>query len=175
MPAICRLPTARFCKKPLGAAEDPTRNERKRFSDNRLYGKRPTRADLHHGIQELGRGIRCRAAHREARKLGKLINRLKDEGKSIAGYGAAAKGFSVLKLAEIDGSHLDYFVDDSPAKQGKVTPATHIPIISRAEAEANLPDYFMITAPNYETHIVDKEGTYRDGGGKFITCDSRIV
>ena len=104
-----------------------------------------------------------------------LINELRSKGKSIAGYGAAAKGFSVLKLAGIDGSHLDYFVDDSPAKQGKLTPVTHIPIISRKDAETRLPDYFMITAPNYETHIVSKETAYHDRGGKFITCDSRIV
>lgn len=111
----------------------------------------------------------------EAKKLYCLIKGLKDDGKKIAGYGAAAKGFSVLKLAEITDKHLDYFVDDSPAKQGKYTPVTHIPVISREEAELRLPDYFFITAPNYEQIIINKEDVFLASGGKFITVDGRIV
>lgn len=113
---------------------------------------------------------------KEAKKLNHLIGDLKfRKQKSIAGYGAAAKGFSVLKLAGIDKRQIDYFVDDSPAKQGKFTPVTHIPIISRPEAEARLPDYFFITAPNYEEVIVSKEGAFRKNGGRFITVDCRII
>lgn len=111
---------------------------------------------------------------KEAHRLGALIANLKNQGKTIAGYGAAAKGFSVLKLAGIDQRHIDYFVDDSPAKQGKYTPVSHIPVISRAEAEQKLPDYFFITAPNYEAVIVEKE---RQKGfqGKFLTVDCRVL
>jgi len=108
----------------------------------------------------------------EANKLRNTIEALKESGKSIAGYGAAAKGFSVLKLAGIDQRHIDYFVDDSPAKQGKYTPVTHIPVISREEAESKLPDYFFITAPNYAETIIAKE---KDFKGKFLLCDSTIV
>lgn len=111
----------------------------------------------------------------EAAKLNTLIAQIKKEGKTIAGYGAAAKGFSVLKLADIDDRHIDYFVDDSPAKQGKFTPITHIPVISRAEADKQLPDYFFITAPNYAEIIIDKEQEYLENGGKFITTDSKII
>lgn len=111
----------------------------------------------------------------EARKLKRLVSDIKAEGKTIAGYGAAAKGFSVLQLAKITGEEIDYFVDDSPAKQGKYTPITHIPVISRMEAEKKLPDYFFITAPNYEGVIIEKEGIFQKSGGKFITCDSRII
>lgn len=110
----------------------------------------------------------------EAKKLGECIARIKAEGKTIAGYGAAAKGFSVLKLAGIDERHLEYFVDDSPAKQGKYTPVSHIPVISREEAESRLPDYFFITAPNYEAVIIEKEKE-RGYQGKFITVDCRIL
>lgn len=118
----------------------------------------------------------CRA---EAKKLKTLIQGLKKDGKTIAGYGAAAKGFSVLKLAGIDERHIDYFVDDSPAKQGKFTPISHIPVISRKDVykytsgkETKNPDYFFITAPNYEAIIIEKE---QDFAGKFITVDSRII
>lgn len=115
-------------------------------------------------------GERC---NQEAEKLLKTVEGIKAEGKTIAGYGAAAKGFSVLKLAGIDQRHIDYFVDDSPAKQGKYTPVTHIPVISRAEAK--LPDYFFITAPNYAQTIMEKEKDFLAGGGKFLLCDSTIV
>lgn len=105
---------------------------------------------------------------KEAKKLYEVISRLKKQGKSIAGYGAAAKGFSILQLAGITEKHIDYFVDDSPAKQGKYTPVTHIPVISRKEAQKKLPDYFFITAPNYADVIVEKEKAYKARGGKFI-------
>lgn len=115
------------------------------------------------------------SVHAEAKKLRGLIEEIKKGGKTIAGYGAAAKGFSVLKLAELDQRHIDYFVDDSPAKQGKFTPVTHIPVVSRETVESNLPDYFFITAPNYESVIVKKEVKFRENGGKFITVDCRVL
>ena len=108
----------------------------------------------------------------DAGKLGTLVRGLKEQGLTIAGYGAAAKGFSILKLAGIDEKHLEYFVDDSPAKQGKFAPVLKIPIISRKDAESKLPDYFLVTAPNYVNVILGKEKNFK---GKFITVDSNIV
>lgn len=113
--------------------------------------------------------------HSEALNLFSIIDGLVKENRTIAGYGAAAKGFSVLKLANIDEKHIKYFVDDSPAKQGKYTPVTHIPVISRKEAEDGLPDYFFITAPNYADIIIEKEKEFHDRGGRFILTDGRIV
>ena len=103
----------------------------------------------------------------EAKKLNGLVRGLKGV---VAGYGAAAKGFSILKLAGLDGRHIKFLVDDSPAKQGKYSPVTHIPIISRAEAEKELTDYFVILAPNYASLIMEKEkdSEFRRRGGKFI-------
>ena len=106
----------------------------------------------------------------EAKKLFDVVSSLKAEGKTIAGYGAAAKGFSVLKLAGIDERHIDYFVDDSPAKQGKYTPVSHIPVVARTDRPD--PDYFFITAPNYAETIMKKE---KDFKGKFILCDSTVI
>lgn len=113
----------------------------------------------------------------EAKKLFDVIDGLKKEGKTIAGYGAAAKGFSILQLAGITEKHIDYFVDDSPAKQGKYTPVTHIPVLSRKEAGKRLPDYFFITAPNYADVIMEKEGLFAKDGGKFIVLreDTEIL
>ena len=148
---------------------------------NNTYGQTPRFASL---VEEeavlkintldsaLAYGEGCR---NEAKKLFETILQLKNKNKRIAGYGAAAKGFSVLQLAGINQDHIDYFVDDSPAKQGKFTPVTHIPIFSREEVENDLPDYFFITAPNYSDVIIDKEQPFVNKGGKFILCDSTII
>jgi SAM-dependent methyltransferase len=103
-----------------------------------------------------------------AKQLRRALKELKRQGKTIAGYGAAAKGLTILKCSGIGLETLDYFVDDSPAKQGWYTPVDHIPIISREDAEARLPDYFLILAPNYADVIIAKEARYHDRGGKFI-------
>ena len=113
------------------------------------------------------------AVRREIRKLGSLVRGLKAEGKRIAGYGAAAKGLSALQFAGLDARHIDCFVDDSVAKQGKYTPISHIPIVARSEA--HVPDYFLITAPSYEDVIVGKEQEFRSRGGRFITIDGRTL
>lgn len=103
-----------------------------------------------------------------AEKLKKTLEELKAQGKRLAGYGAAAKGFTILRCSGIDDKILDYFVDDSPAKQGWFTPIDHIPIISRQEAEDKLPDYFVILAPNYAKVVIEKEKKFREKGGKLI-------
>ncbi len=103
-----------------------------------------------------------------ANKLRETVKNIKQQGKTIAGYGAAAKGFTILKCSDIGNEFINYFVDDSPAKQGWYTPVDHIPIISRQEAENRLPDYFIILAPNYANVIIEKEAEYRRRGGKFI-------
>ena len=100
-------------------------------------------------------------------ELRKVVLNLIKKGKTIAGYGAAAKGMTILKCSNI-GNKLKYFVDDSPAKQGFYSPVDHIPIISREEAEKKLTDYFIILAPNYSDVIINKEKKYLSNGGKFI-------
>lgn len=99
----------------------------------------------------------------KAGSLGERIRSLKANGKTIAGYGAAAKGFSILSLAGIT-NEISYFVDDSPAKQWKYTPINHIPVYPRKYIPKD-PDIFIITAPNYEKQIRSKE---KDYGGEFI-------
>ena len=105
---------------------------------------------------------------RISNKLKKIVNNLKKEGKKIAGYGAAAKGLTILKCSGLGKKQISYFVDDSPAKQGLYTPVDHIPIISRKDANKILPDYFIILAPNYSDVIIKKEKNFINRGGKFI-------
>jgi SAM-dependent methyltransferase len=110
-----------------------------------------------------------------AKTLRKTVDDLKHQAKTIAGYGAAAKGMTILKCSGIDRKMLDYFVDDSPAKQGWYSPVDHIPIISREAAEKRLPDYFIILAPNYADVILAKEIRFRESGGKFIVPKDGIA
>ncbi|MBI5138669.1 MAG: methyltransferase domain-containing protein [Candidatus Vogelbacteria bacterium] len=151
------------------ASRDKNRAKSERFK-KLVQEEEKTKLNTLKAAKAYGEGCKI-----EANKLYKVITELKKQGKSIAGYGAAAKGFSVLQLAGITQKHIDYFVDDSPAKQGKYTPVTHIPVISRKDAEKRLPDYFFITAPNYADIIMAKEENFRKGGGKFIFCDGTVT
>ena len=75
---------------------------------------------------------------------------------------------TIIKSSGVGKKHLDYFVDDSPAKQGLYTAGDKIPIISRKQANKKLPDYFIILAPNYAKFIMAKEKRFLEQGGKFI-------
>tara|TARA_X000000950_G_scaffold181070_1_gene219589 strand:- start:404 stop:946 length:543 start_codon:yes stop_codon:yes gene_type:complete len=108
-----------------------------------------------------------------SKDLKNLVTKLKKQKKKIAGYGAAAKGMTILKCSGI-GKELSYFVDDSPAKQGLYSPVDHVPIISRKKAQKNLPDYFIILAPNYSEVIISKEKKFIKNGGKFIVPKNGI-
>ena len=111
---------------------------------------------------------------RISNKLSKIVNDIKKKGLTIAGYGAAAKGLTILKCSKLGKKHISYFVDDSPAKQGFYTPLDHIPIINRKEASKKLPDYFIILAPNYSDVIMKKEKRFMNNGGKFIVPKNEI-
>ena len=84
---------------------------------------------------------------------------------------------TIIKSSGIGKKHIDYFVDDSPAKQGLYNAGDKIPIISRAKANNKLPDYFIILAPNYAKFIIEKEKKFISNGGKFIVPvgDIKIV
>lgn len=112
-----------------------------------------------------------KAVKDKAEKLKKKVLELKNKDLTIAGYGAAAKGFSLLSLAGIR-NEIDFFVDDSPAKQGKFTAVHKIPIVARHERED--PDVFLITAPNYTDIIIKKEKAFLDRGGRFLLEDGTI-
>lgn len=100
---------------------------------------------------------------------------LKADGKTIAGYGAAAKGFTILTMSGIGAEHISYFVDDSPAKQGKYTPVEHIPIVTRAQAKVEPPDVFLVLAPNYAKVIVEKEQAFLKAGGTIVVPFGRDI
>src|SRR4029078_2017983 len=78
------------------------------------------------------------------RKLLDFLIRAKREGKSIAAYGAAAKGVTLLNYCGVRSDFIDYAVDLSPYKQDHFMPGTHIPIFHPDKVKETKPDYVLI-------------------------------
>jgi SAM-dependent methyltransferase len=97
-----------------------------------------------------------------------LLAKLKKEGKSIAAYGASAKGSTLLNYYGIGADTLDFVADRSTYKQGRLTPGTHIPIVPPEELLKRKPDYTLLLTWNFADEILAQQKAYRDAGGKFI-------
>jgi SAM-dependent methyltransferase len=108
----------------------------------------------------------CVRRHRE--KLLALLNRLKADGKSVVGYGAPAKGNTMLCYCDINTTFLPYTVDRSPLKLGLYTPGTHIPVVSVDRIFDSNPDYVVILAWNFADEIIETLRPYRERGGRVI-------
>ena len=99
--------------------------------------------------------------------LGLLID-LKRQGKSIVGYGAPAKGNTLLNYCGVGTDFLDYTVDANPRKQGNLLPGTHIPIRPLEALRETRPDVVVILPWNLREEIVDQHAYVRDWGGRFV-------
>lgn len=102
------------------------------------------------------------------RKLLKHLINIKQANKTIVGYGAPAKGNTLLNYCSIGKDFLDYTVDISPYKQGMFLPGTRIPIKSPDVIKETKPDYILILPWNIKDEIVEQLSFVRDWGGKFI-------
>ena len=102
------------------------------------------------------------------RKLLAFLINAKNEGKTIAGYGAPGKGNTLLNFCGIRTDFLDYTVDRSPHKQGKFLPGTHIPIHHPDMISATKPDYVMILPWNLKSEIMTQIAYIREWGGRFV-------
>lgn len=89
--------------------------------------------------------------------------------RKIAGYGATAKSTTLLNFCDLDESVIDYVVDTTPAKVGKFTPGTHIPIISpEQEQEQGYPDAYLLLAWNYLGPILRKSDLTQQSSTRWI-------
>ena len=103
-----------------------------------------------------------------------VLRELKAKGKRIAGYGAPAKGNTLLSYFGIGPDILDYATEALPSKIGFYTPGTHIPVVNIEDARKNPPDYFLLLAWNYKDVILNKEESLRQKGVKFIMPVGKI-
>ena len=107
------------------------------------------------------------AAHRA--KLIELLDDLRRRGHSIAGYGASGRANTIIQYCGINHDHLDYMIDDAPAKTGYYTPKSHFEIFPSSILErGNAPDYLLIFAWSFFDEIRKKNSTYLAKGGRMI-------
>lgn len=104
-------------------------------------------------------------------QLLKLLQSLRASGKRIAAYGASAKGSTLLNFYGIgrDGFDcLEFVADRSTAKQGRLTPGSHLPIVPPEELLSRQPEYALLLTWNFADEILAQQHEYRAAGGKFI-------
>ena len=94
----------------------------------------------------------------------------KQEGKKVAGYGAAAKGNTLLNFSGTKKDLLQFVADASPHKQNKFLPGVHIPVFSEDKIKTVMPDYIVILPWNLKDEITAQLAYIRDWGGKFVVA-----
>jgi 2-polyprenyl-3-methyl-5-hydroxy-6-metoxy-1,4-benzoquinol methylase len=102
------------------------------------------------------------------RKLLNFMLAVKAEGKTIVGYGAPAKGNTLLNYCGIGKDFIDYTVDLNPHKQGLYLPGTHIPILNPDKIKETKPDYILILPWNLKEEIMQQMAYIGEWGGQFV-------
>lgn len=103
------------------------------------------------------------------KKLNQLINKIKDEGKKIVGYGAPAKSTTVLNYCGLNFESIDVIYDNSATKINKYTPGKSlIKINNSSNFEKEFSEYCVLFAWNHKDEILNKEKQYSKKGGKWI-------
>jgi hypothetical protein len=106
-------------------------------------------------------------------EIGSVLINYKNQGKTIAGFGAARSGTTLITQMGI-GKLLDFIVDDDPEKQGKFTPGDHILVKPTKTIYEKKPDYLFILAWIHSKKIIENNKRYLDEGGHFIICFPEI-
>lgn len=103
------------------------------------------------------------------RDLLRCLIELRETGKTVIGYGAPAKGNTLLNYCGVGVDLLEYTVDRNPMKQGRFLPGVRIPVKAPELIAADKPDYVLILPWNIKDEVVDQLAFIRDWGGRFIT------
>lgn len=101
--------------------------------------------------------------------LGFLLD-AKRQGKTVAAYGAAAKGNTLMNYAGIRPDLISFVVDRNPAKQGKYMPGSRIPILDESYFQREKPDYVVILPWNIKTEVIRQLAYISDWGGRVVTA-----
>lgn len=96
------------------------------------------------------------------------LGEFKAKGQRVAAYGAAAKGSTLLNFCGLTVEDIEFVVDRSPYKQGKLMPGAHVPVVPAEELAKRAPEVTLLLAWNFADEILDQQAAYRAAGGKFL-------
>ena len=148
-------------------------------------GKRPVSSALTDLLKmEKARGLDKPATMKEfgrrlaamRKQLKELTTKWKEQGATIAGYGAARSGPTLIAQLDL-GDAISFIVDDHPQKVNKFTPGHNIAVLPTSELYKRMPDYVVILAWIHAKTIIESNRKYLEGGGHFVVCipDIRVV
>ena len=127
------------------------------------------RAEKAAGLDQFSTYVKfAERARKIKRDLHQTLRGFAERGERVAGYGAPAKGNTLLGFLDIGPELLPYIVDKSPLKQGLYTPGTHIPVVRPERLLADQPDYVLLLAWNFVDEIIEQQAEYQKRGGKFM-------
>ena len=109
------------------------------------------------------------AADRRAESVRSFLERSVADRKRVVGYGAAAKGNTLLNYCGASTAEIGYVVDRSPHKQGHFLPGTHLPIFAPEKLLSDRPDYVIVLAWNLIDEVQASLPQVREWGGSFVT------
>jgi 2-polyprenyl-3-methyl-5-hydroxy-6-metoxy-1,4-benzoquinol methylase len=122
------------------------------------------------GLADLASYARFDERVREVRKgLREFLEGKRAEGRSVAAYGAAAKGVTLLNYCGIGPELVEYVADRSPHKQGRYLPGVRLPIRPPEHVAGTKPDFLLLLAWNLKEEIVEQMSHVREWGGRFVT------
>ena len=145
-------------------------------SSSTQYERSPRVADML--AREARAGLASAAAYRELQVRAEAVKDdflsflidAKRSGKRVVGYGAAAKGNTLMNFAGCRRDLLPYVVDRNPAKQGKFMPGSRIPILGEDRIDEDRPDYVVILPWNLKSEVTAQLDRVRQWGCRFVTA-----
>ena len=100
-------------------------------------------------------------------QLHSFLQPIRDEGGSIAGFGASVTGTTLIYHFELS-KYLDYLVDDNVEKQGLFSPGLHLEVMAPSVLQYQMPDYVVLLAWRFADSIIKKHQNYLNAGGCFL-------
>jgi SAM-dependent methyltransferase len=101
-------------------------------------------------------------------ELTALLKCLKADGKTVAGYGAAAKSTTLMNQFGLGRDFIEFIVDDNPLKQGLYSPGLHVPVLPANALYERRPDYVVVLAWNFAEEIIAAHVAFTQAGGRFV-------
>ncbi len=99
-----------------------------------------------------------------------FLNSAKVQNKTVAAYGAAAKGNTLLNYCQVGPDLIAYCVDKNPAKQNTLLPGSRIPVYGVDHLMKNRPDFVLILPWNLKEEVIRQLSDLRKGGTRFVTA-----